>query len=347
MKSIKYIVLLVSLMATISMPVSAISIRGLLGLDEDESETEEAASKDNAKSASQSSQAADENWAKSKPAANSTIDLALVRRLMANIDSTQRSALLADEAVFKQFIQQQANNLSVIAAAQANKVGEDSNTAFLMQRGADNILREIYLNKLIELKLPKDFPSDEQVREYFDNNKDKFVIAERMHVWQVFFPVNDTMDEKAIKQSRKTASAVAEDIKKGKIDFAGAAIKYSKHSPSNANGGYMGLINTADLKPGLKKELLELGERKVSEVLTTDTGLHIVKRGSIVSERKVTLEESRPQIRTLLINQVRAQLRKAIFEQAAKTYPVELSPNKVEEWRLRLKTNLDAPTAKQ
>jgi parvulin-like peptidyl-prolyl isomerase len=344
MKSIKYVTLLVSLMAIVSMPVNAISIRGLLGLDEEESETEEAASKDNAKSASQ---AADENWAKSKPVANSTIDLALVRRLMANIDSTQRNALLADEAVFKQFIQQEANNLSVISAAQANKVGEDSNTAFLMQRGADNILREIYLNKLIELKLPKDFPSDEQVKEYFDTNKDKFVIAERIHVWQVFFPVNDTMDEKAVKQSRKTASSVAENIKKGKIDFAGAAIKYSKHSPSNANGGYMGLINTADLKPGLKKELLELGEGKVSGVLTTDTGLHIVKRGSIVSERKVTLEESRPQIRTLLINQVRAQLRKAIFEQAAKTYPVELLPNKVEQWRLRLKTNLDAPTAKQ
>ena len=155
------------------------------------------------------------------------------------------------------------------------------------------------------------------------------------------------MDEKAVVALRKKANAIARDIGKGTINFNDAAIKHSQHTPSNANGGYMGLIKTADLKPGIQKALLELGEAKISQALTTDTGIHIVKRGAIVPERKVGLEEGKAQIRTLLINQVRAQLRKAIFEQAAKTYAVELPDNKIEEWRLRLKTNLEGPGSKQ
>jgi len=163
MKYLKYAVLLLSLSAIVSLPVNAVSVRSLLGLDDEEENTEqEVETKAPAK-------AANENWAKvNKTSENTNIDLALIRMLIANIGPAQRNALLADEAAFKQFVKQEGANLSVHAAAHANKIGENKNTAFLMQRGADNILREVYLNKLIEAKLPKGFPSDEQVKEYFD-----------------------------------------------------------------------------------------------------------------------------------------------------------------------------------
>jgi parvulin-like peptidyl-prolyl isomerase len=349
MKYIKHVILIFCLLTTAALPVSAISIRSLLGLDEEESKTEETSSnKAAAEPAKAAKQGSVENWAKSNnPQATAKINLAMVKQLMANLDSAQRSTLLADEATFNKFIWQEANNLSVISAAQANNVQQDANTTFLMQRGADNILREIYLKKLIDTKLPEGFPSDQQIQEYFDKNQEKFVIAERLHVWQIFLPVSESMDKKTVAALRKKANVIAQDIRKGKINFNNAAIKHSQHAPSNANGGYMGLIKTADLKPDIQKALLELGEGKISQALTTDTGIHIVKRGAIVPERKVSLEEGKAQIRALLIKQVRAQLRKAIFEQAAKTYAVELPDNKIEEWRLRLKTNLEVPVSKQ
>lgn len=338
-------VLFFCLTAMATLPVSAVSIRSLLGLDEEESKTEDASSnKGGAETVDTAAQAVGANWAQSNQSdAAATIDLALIKQLMANLEPAQRSALLENDASFKQFIHQEANNLSVISAAKANKVQEDANAVFLMQRGADNILREIYLNKLIDAKLPSGFPSDQQVQEYFDKNQDKFVIAERVHIWQIFFPVNESMDAKAIAALRIKADALAQDIRKGKIDFNSAAIKFSEHQPSKVNGGYMGLINTAELLPGIQAALLKMEEAQISQALTTDTGIHIIKRGAIVPERKVTLDEGRVQIRTLLTNQVRAQLRAAIFEQAAKTYPLDLPDSKIEEWRLRLRTNLEAP----
>ncbi len=347
MNHIKTAILLVCLSTQVSLPVSAFSIRDLLGMGEEENRTEVLPS-DGSEADAAGAQGQDAtNWAKSnRPEAAAKVNLVLIKRLLANLGPAQRSALLADDATFNQFIRQEASNLSVIAAAQANKVQEDANTAFLMQRGADNILREIYLKKLIDAKLPEGFPSEQQVREYFDKNQEKFVIAERVHVWQIFFPVDEGMDEKAVTALRKRVNAIAQDIRKNKIDFNSAAIKYSQHAPSNTNGGYMGLIKTADLKPGIKTALLESAEGKISQALTTDTGIHIVKRGAIVPARKVSFEQGKAQIRTLLTKQVRAQLRKAIFEQAASTYPVDLSDNKIEEWRLRLRTNLEIPASK-
>ena len=340
MKNISHVVLLSFLAILLALPAHAVSIRSLLGLDEEEEAAEETQQQPAKKEAAAAAPKASNNWAQSK---QSSVDLELVKRLLLNLEPGKGREIIANEETFAQFVKQEINNYSVLSAARANKLDEDQNTSFLMQRGAENILREIYLNRLMREKLPKDFPSQEQVKEYYDKNKDKLVTPERVHVWQVFWPVSEDMDEKAVAALKKKANGIADQIRNNKLSFSDAAAKHSKHRQSNSNGGYMGLINSADLKPEIKKSILELDEGKISSALTTDTGIHVVKRGAIVAPRQITYEEGEAQVRTLLANQVRAQLRKAIYEQAAKTYPLEISDNKIEEWRLRLKTNVDAP----
>ncbi len=340
MKNISHVVLLSFLAILLALPAHAVSIRSLLGLDDEEEAAEETQQQAAKKEAAAAPSKTSNNWAQSKQPG---VDLDLVKRLLLNLEPGKGREIIANEEAFAQFVRQEVNNYSVLSAARANKLDEDANTNFLMQRGAENILREIYLNRLIREKLPKDFPSQEQVKEYYDKNKDKLVTPERVHVWQVFWPVTDDMDEKAVAALNKKANDIADQIRKNKLSFSDAAAKHSKHRQSNSNGGYMGLINSSDLKPEIKKSILELGEGKISKALTTETGIHVVKRGAIVAPRQISLEEGEVQVRNLLVNQVRAQLRKAIYEQAAKTYPLEISDNKIEEWRLRLKTNVDAP----
>ena len=338
MNIFRTLILILSITALAVPSASAVSIRSLLGLDDEESEAEETATETAASKPTAAAQAGSNNWGQAA-GSTSELNLDLVKRIVANLPANQRKALLADEAAFKKFARQEAGNISVAAAARSNKLDGDPNTAFLMQRGADNIMREVYINKLMAEKLPKDFPNEDQIKEYFEKNQDNFVITERVHVWQIFFPVSDDMDEKAVAALKKKANGIADSIRKNKISFNDAAVKHSKHAQSNVNGGYMGLIKSSDLKPDIKKTILAMDEGKISQALTTDTGIHIVRRGVIVPERKISLEESKPQIRQLIIKQVQGQLRNAIYEQAAKTYPVDINDNKIEEWRLRLKTN--------
>ena len=224
MKHLVNAVLLFSLAAVVSLPASAISIRSLLGLDDEEETTEEPAQQKAKEKQQGSAKQPSTNWAKTRdPAA---IDLEFIKRLLINLDTGKGRELIANEKAFAQFVRQETRNHSVLSAAKQNKLDEDENTVFLMRRGAENILREIYLNRLISEKLPKDFPTEAQVKEYHEKNQDKLVIPEKVHVWQVFFPVDKDMDQKAIAALKKKANAVADNIRRNKTSFNDAGVKH-------------------------------------------------------------------------------------------------------------------------
>lgn len=278
------------------------------------------------------------NWARPANDSGTKLQYQDVQQVLTNLDPNRRKSLLDDDEAFKKFVQQEGENLSVAQAARVNKVDQDQNTQFLMHRAADNVLRESYIRKLLAEKFPADFPTDDQIKEFYDKNKDKFVLAERIHVWQIFLKIDKDMDETAIAALEKKAGDIRARIKQGKLDFTSAAFQYSEHHPSRENGGDMGLIKVSELKPEVAKSLMALKQGELSQPLRSDTGVHILKRGEVIPKQDVSLEQVRDQLVKALKTQARGQFRKAIFDQAAKTYPVEVSDKKIEEWRLRLRT---------
>jgi len=226
-----------------------------------------------------------------------------------------------------------------LIAARANKIESSERVQILAQRSVDNIVREVYLNQLVASKIPADFPTDKQIQEYYEQNKNKFVIEERIHVWQIYLPISEGMSKKEIELLKKDAESIRNDLKKKKIDFANAAGKYSKHDASRLNGGYMGMIKISDLKPEFKSLIPTLKQGDVSKPIKTDEGIHIIKLGAIVPKQEIALEEIKPKIRKVMLQQLKAQIRQAVFKQASITYPVDLNDKKTEEWRLKLRTN--------
>lgn len=322
--------------------VAAISVMELLGLEKKQPEIEknDESKKPNDKTKTDKKEKTD--WSKtadSKAQEYQKIDLDYVTLLIANMNQQERSKVLETPELFKQVIESEANNLSIVSAAITNKVEQDRNVDFLMRRGAENILREAYLNRLVVSKLPKDFPSEAQINEYYETNKSQFVIPERVHVWQIFFKKTESIDKKGLAELTKKAEKIISDIKKGKTDFSNLAISQSEHEQSKALGGYMGLLKTSELLPEMKDSILKLKEGELSKPVESESGLHILKRGKIVSAETLELKQVKAQISQLLIKQANLQLRQAIFVQANKEYPQGLSDKKLEEWRLRLKTN--------
>ena len=313
-----------------------VSLRKIIGMGEFTNAAAEQNSKGDSAAKGDSS-----NWAKPD---NKTTGLDLqfqdVQQVLANIAVNQRKSLLDDEKTFRNFIQQEEGNLSVLQAARVNKVDQDQNTIFLMQLASDRVLRESYINKLMAEKFPAGFPTDDQIKEFYDKNKDKFVLGERVHVWQIFLKIDKGMDKAVIAALEKKAEDIRARIKQGKIDFTSAAFQYSEHHPSRENGGDMGLIKVSELKPEIAKSLMALKEGELSQPIRSEEGIHILKRGAVLPQQNVSLEQVRGQLIKALKNQAMAQFRKAIYEQAAKTYPVKIDDKKIEEWRLRLRTNL-------
>ena len=324
------LVLTLAVIAVILDLSGVVSIRKILGMGE----LNDAVAQQSTSAKEDSS-----NWARPAKDSNTKLEFEDVQQVITNLDPNRRKTLLNDEETFKKFVQQEAENVSVLQAARVNKVDQDQNTVFLMRRAADNVLRESYIRKLLSEKFPADFPTDDQIKEFYDKNKDKFVLAERVHVWQIFLKIDEDMDKTAIAALEKKAADIRARISQGKLDFTDAAFQYSEHHPSRENGGDMGLIKVTDLKPEISKPLMALKQGELSQPLRSDTGIHILKRGEVIPKQDVSLEQVRAQLVEALKKQAERQFRKAIFDQAGKTYPIEVSDKKIEEWRLRLRTN--------
>ncbi len=78
-------------------------------------------------------------------------------------------------------------------------------------------------------------------------------------------------------RARKTANGLRGRIVDGKEDFAKIAQSYSDDLESKAKGGDLGLVPVDAFPPKVKDEVAILKEGDVSEVIETETGLHIVK----------------------------------------------------------------------
>ena len=319
--------------------VSAFSILEMLGIGSDETEETVKPTGQKQDKPSMEKSKADKKDTKSSKKLKAELELSDLQKTLSVLDANQRKSVLADEKVFRAFVEKEADNVSVLIAARSNKVDQSEKTLIIAQRGVDNIVRALYLNQLLTSKIPADFPTDKQVQEYYDKNKDNFVIEERVHTWQIFLPIKEDMSVKDIELLKKKAELITNNLKKKKTDFVSAANEYSKHEASRLSGGYMGLIKISELKPEIKAAIKTLKQGDISKPIKTDDGIHILKRGAIVPKQDITLEQVKPKITELMLKQLRIQIRQAVFKQASITYPVDLDDKNMEEWRLKLRTN--------
>jgi len=270
------------------------------------------------------------------------LDFSEIQKIISVVDENQRKILLTDEEAFSNFVKNEATNKSLLSAAHTNKVDQDERYRFIARRGSENIFREIYLKQLIASRTPEDYPSEEQIQSYYDQNKDKFVLEERVQVWQIFLPFKDASNVKETEIVKKQAESIINDLNKNTINFSAAAEKYSRRPPAGKyNGGYMGLVKISELKPEIKEPLLKLAPDKTSAPIRTGEGIHILKRGNIIPRQELGYEEVKSQIGKLLATQFENQLKQAIFKQAGEIYPVDINDKIIEEWRLKLRTNFN------
>jgi peptidylprolyl isomerase len=282
-----------------------------------------------------------ENWAQSlTQPGNDNLSYENIVRILSNVDVNQRRELIENEKGFHDFIKQESLQISLLAAARANNIDKDENSKFLLQRNAENAIREVYLSKLINTKIPADFPSDEQIEQYYQDNKEKLIVEERVSVWQIFLPVTEGMSEGDITALENQANKLANDIRSNTTEFTTAALSYSSHQPSKLNGGHMGILKVSELMPGIHEVLIALDEGEVSKAVKSEMGFHILKRDEIIPQQSVSLNQVRDQIKNLLINQFRVKLRDEILKLASETYPTEVNNSAVEEWRNRLKSEI-------
>ncbi|MEM8962307.1 MAG: peptidylprolyl isomerase [Acidobacteriota bacterium] len=145
-------------------------------------------------------------------------------------------------------------------------------------------------------------PTEAEIAQRFDRHRQRYTINEAYRIRLMQLP-RDTPDAA---RANDHAATILAAIRSGETSFERAAEEHSKH-PSAANGGAVGLISKTRLASRLGLDLnqaltmLEVGE--VSELVTTDTGIWILRIDSIEPARRATLDEARATLRNELIDE--------------------------------------------
>lgn len=256
--------------------------------------------------------------------------------VVASLDGKQRMSLLDDKDAFREFVEREARRKSLLQAARRVTLASDSGQAFLFRRQLEELLINYFVQR--QAGQEKNVPSPEEVRAYYENNRDSFILEERIHVSQIFFAINKTMTGKEVADLQDRAEIMAEKIRRGEMDFAVTASTYSEHEASRLNGGYMGLIKVSILVPEVGEAVRVLDAGQVSKAVRSRDGFHILKVGNRVAPQYLSFEEAEKGIRQLLVNKQMIKVSQDVFELALQEYPpMEFTDREMEEMRKKLR----------
>ncbi len=213
----------------------------------------------------------------------------------------QNSVNAQSPEALERLIRTEVIRRSLAREARSQSFDKKPEVASRMQRAAEQTLVAAYMNE--RARPPRDFPSEELIKQAYEANKAGFTTLPQYHVSQIYVPGTD-----------KAALRKAEDLraqvgKKG--EFEEIARKFSQHAASAAKGGDMGWLSEKDLVPSIRKPLSELKKGEVSEPVAGSDGYHVLRLTDVRKSEVLPLEKVRP----LLVQNLRA--RKAAELEAA------------------------------
>jgi peptidyl-prolyl cis-trans isomerase D len=177
--------------------------------------------------------------------------------------------------------------------------------------------------------------SDEQIQDYFDQNKEQFVIPERVRVSylrltgdqltenievdeseleayyqekkeslktqeqrrasHILIQVADDADEETLNKAQAEAEEVLAKLRAGE-DFAALAKQHSDDPGSSAQGGDLGFFARGAMVPEFDESVFDMQPGDVSELVRTQFGFHIIKLAEIRGSEIQTLEQARDEL---------------------------------------------------
>lgn len=239
------------------------------------------------------------------------------------LEPEQRQPLLAEQGRLDQFVENELAGRAVLRAARDNGMDQVPAIALAMERARDRVLMEAYLNQLERQNLDPDFPSEEQLSAYYEDNAGRFATPEQVQLWQVYLPVAPGEQDSEVAEMAARLSA---QLSAGELDFAQAASEHSAHQASRLRGGYMGLMRVDGLLPEVAGTLATLEEGQVSAPVKTADGYHILKRGDRVASQPLAYEDVRDEIRSAVLKEGKRRLRAGLVERIREAYPVVAEP---------------------
>jgi len=161
-----------------------------------------------------------------------------------------------------------------------------------IRRRLKNVEDRVLLETMVqELQKDRIAVSDEEVKEYFEKNEEKFTNPEQVRVSHILV------------KKKSEAKSILNELREG-ANFEKLAQKYSIDSITAFRGGDLGYISRGEMIPAFEDAAFALENKDdISGIIETPFGYHLVKLTGKKQMRDKTQEEIDYEIRTRIQNE--------------------------------------------
>ena len=190
--------------------------------------------------------------------------------------------------------------------------------AALASQGADEAMFQAELRAQVTVdalvaELRKETPpeavSDAELQKFYEENPAQFTSTDRVKAAHILLRTPKDLPAERKAELRAKAEQILKEIRGGG-DFAALAAKHSQDNSTKDRGGEMDAFGHRQMPAelaALEKAIRSQEPGKVSDVVETPAGFHIVKTLARLADETMPLEPVKEQVRHYLLNQKRQQ----------------------------------------
>ncbi|MGM0866641.1 MAG: peptidylprolyl isomerase [Bacillota bacterium] len=191
--------------------------------------------------------------------------------------------------------------------------GEEAFNEALASSGAslDSVKKNVQSFLLTE-KLLKDRVSisDDQIKEYFEANKESFAQQEQVEASHILV------------EDEETAKEVKNNLDNGG-DFAELAKEYSTDTSNSESGGELGYFAKGEMVTEFDDKAFAMKKGEISEPVKTEFGYHIIKVTDKKDAKEAVLDDHKEEIKDILFDQALQTEYGTWLEEQKEEYQIE------------------------
>lgn len=228
-----------------------------------------------------------------------------VEQFLRALPPADRAAVRQDNAAIELMLRQRLANEALLKEAKLQRWAEHPEVRARLEAAIQEVTARVISSSYLDsvTQLPTGFPSDAELNAAYERAKPQLQIAATYHVAQIYLPVEAGTNPASV---RAEAAKLSVQARQG--DFAALAKTRSQDALSAAQGGDVGNLPLAQLRPEFRDAVAALKPGQVSDPVQTPSGFHVLKLLASHAARVATLEESKPGLQALLREQRRREL---------------------------------------
>jgi parvulin-like peptidyl-prolyl isomerase len=196
-----------------------------------------------------------------------------VRAEIGRLGARDQEALAHDPALMSRTVRLLLANRLVLKEALAKKWEQQPAVAAQLERVREQAIIESYLQSVSAA--PDGFPTEAQIQAVYESNMSATPVPRQFRVAQIF--VAAAPDKQSEDKVRRKLDQVQRKLQQAGADFAAIAAADSEDRVAAENGGELGWLSDAQLRPEIRSQVMGLANGAVSDPIRLDDGWHIIR----------------------------------------------------------------------